>query len=173
MDKVYEGTYEDVIQSGDHLYIRSKKDKVCILPYTLDSKNLIDKIGIIEDWNDIEEEEYQTLLNDYIKTDDETDLVAANRILFDIIGTNVSDASRWMYLGTVYNSINSESPLKLYAVNITDMNIRSNEDVNDQDERRKFEMLDSSEVLQSDDLLFLGSFLRLFSYFYTTSLNNS
>lgn len=172
MDKVYEGKYEDVIQFEDHLYIHSKKDKVCVLPYTLSTENLLDKIGILNKWNGLEEEEYQTLIHDYIKEDDETDLVAANRVLFDIIGNNVKEASRWMYLGDVYNGVNSESPLKLYAVNISDVHIQANEGVNKQEERQDFELLEIKRVLQSDDLLFLGSFLRLFSYFYTTSINN-
>lgn len=169
---VYKGQYEDVVETPDeHLYIRSKKDRICVLPYTTNSKNLLDKIGVIKKWNDIENEEYVTLIHDYMNRDDNTNLVGANRILFSVIGRNVEEAHRWMYLGTLYNSTTSGSPLKIYSVNITDIPIAENEQVENKQEQKKFKMLDTYQVLQTDDLLFLGSFLRLFSYFYTTNLN--
>lgn len=169
---VYSKKYEDVIENQEHLFIKSKKDRICVLPYTIDSKNLIDKIGVTHRWNDIENEEYVTIIHDYMNTDDNTNLVGANRILFSVIGTNVEDASRWMFLGTVYNSTSSESPLKLYAVNISDVELKENKEVENQSEKKKFDLLETYQVLQSDDLLFLGAFLRLFSYFYITNLNN-
>ena len=52
----------------------------------------------------------------------------ANRILFEIIGTNVTDAMLWMYLGTVSSTLLSDSPIKLYACDITNVEIRENEE---------------------------------------------
>lgn len=167
---VLEGDFEDVIQIEDHFYLVSKKDKIAVLPYTISSQGLLDKIGVIEDWNLIEEEKDLTLLNDYISTDDETDLVAANRVLFEIIGTNVKDAMMWMYLGSVYSSMLSDSPIKLYAVDITNTPIKADEEVEEDEERKKFKLLDSSRVIQTDDMLFLAGYLRLFNYFYVNSL---
>ena len=126
---ILEGEFEDIIEIDNHYYLQTKKDKIAVLPYTIDSRGLLDKIGIVEDWNYIENEKVLTLINDYISTDDDTDLVAANRILFNIIGTNVPDALDWMYLGSIYNNMSSDSTIKLYAVDITDTHIKALEEV--------------------------------------------
>lgn len=168
---ILEGSFEDVIQLNDHYYLVDKKDKICVLPYTISTNGLLDRIGVIEDWNYIEEERVLTLINDYISADDSTDLVAANRILFEIIGTNVKGADLWMYLGSLYNNMTSDSPIKIYAVDITDVEIKADEDVEEEQERKRFKMLDSSKVIQTDDVLFLAAYLRLFNYFYVNSLN--
>jgi hypothetical protein len=167
------GDYEDIISIDDHYYLVDKRDKMVVLPYTLDSRALLDKIGVIEDWNYLEEESVITIMSDYISSDDETDLVCANRILFDVIGTNVTSAEKWMYLGSVYSNLTSESPIKIYAVNITEVKIKEDEEVNAEKTAKKFKMMDSSKVLQSDEVLFLASFLRLFANFYVTSLSNN
>ena len=167
---ILEGDFEDVIELKDHYYLVDKKDRICVLPYTISSEGLLDKIGVIKSWNYLEEKETLTLMTDYLNTDDSTDLVCANRILFEIIGSNVDEAVNWMFLGNIHNSIGSESPIKIYAVDISETEIKTMEDVEEEEERKKFKMLDSSKVIQSDDMIFLASYLRLFNYFYINSL---
>lgn len=169
---IMEGDFEDVIQIDNHYYLSYKKDRIAVLPYTIDSRGLLDNIGIMEDWNYVENERVLTLINDYISTDDVTDLVGANRILFEIIGTNIEDALNWMYLGSIYNNMTSDSTIKLYAVDITNVQIKANESVEDGEERKKFKMMATEAVLQTDDMLFLASFLRLLNYFYISSLSD-
>ena len=169
---IHEGEYEDVYEMDDHFYLSFKKDRVVVLPYTIDSKGLLDKIGIVEDWNKVENEKVLTLISDYISTDDSTDMVAANRVLFDVIGTNMRDALDWMYLGSLYNKMSTDSTVKLYAVDITDAEIKNQEAMLEDGQDRKFRMLSSERVLQTDDMLFLASFLRLFNYFYVSSLSD-
>ena len=170
---VLEGPFEDVIQLSEHYYLVDKKDKICVLPYTISVNGLLDRLGVMEDWNYIEEERVLTLINDYISADDTTDLVAANRVLFEIIGTNITDADLWMYLGSLYNNMSSDSPIKIYAVNISETEIKADEEVKEEQQRKKFKMLDSSKVIQTDDILFLAAYLRLFNYFYVNSLNKT
>ncbi len=167
---VLEGDFESIIEIEDHYYLISKKDRVAVLPYTIDSRGLLDKIGVTEDWNYISGENDMTLITDYVSTDDETDLVAANRILYEIIGTNVTDAMLWMYLGTVSCSLLSDSPIKLYSCDISQVQIKQDEKVEEEVERKKFKLLDSSRVLQSDDMLFLAAYIRVFNYFYINSI---
>lgn len=168
---VLNGSFEQVIEIDKHYYLINKKDRVCVIPYTM-SGNLLDKLGVVEDFNYIEEEKVLSILNDYLNEDDETDLVAANRVLFEIIGTNVKDASKWMYLGSLFNTLSSDSLIKIYAVDITDVEIKEFESVENENQRKKFKLLDSSKVIQSDDMLMLASFFRLFNYFYKKSLIN-
>jgi hypothetical protein len=165
-----EGDHEDIIELNDHYYIVSKKDMICVLPYTISSKGLLDEIGVVKDWNYIEEKETHTLINGYVTTDDTTGLVAANRILYDVIGRNIKDANDWMYLGQLHNNLTSDSPIKVYAVNISNVNIKMEEDVEDKENRKNFIMMSSNEVIQSDDMLFLAGYTRLFNFFYINSL---
>lgn len=164
---VLSNDFQEVIEWNDHYYIKSKFDRACVLPYTI-SDGLLDKIGVVELWNEEEKETTLTLLTDYFSKDDETNLVGANRILYSITGVNITDASRWMYLGSLFNSLSSDSPIKVYAVNVTDITIEEN--VLDIETRRNFKFLDSAKVTQTDDILFLGSFNRLFNFFYTNSI---
>jgi hypothetical protein len=164
---VLRGDFEDVIEFENHYYIQSKKDRVCVLPYTI-NEGLLDKIGVVEIWNDEEREKSLTLITDYLNADDETNLVGANRVFYSITGVNLTDASRWMYLGSLFNSLNSDSPIRVYCVNVTDIEIK--EYVLDVETKKSFKFLDSARVTQTDDLLFLGAFNRLFNFFYTNSL---
>ena len=168
---VKEGKFEDVIEIDEHYYLVSKKHQVAVLPYTIDTKGLLDKIGVIKDYNFIFEDYDYTLIHGYISQDDGTDLVAANRLLYEVIGTNVTSADEWMYLGSLYNNLTSDSGIVLYAVDVTNVQIRKTEEVEENQDEVKFNFLDSSRVIATDDTLFLASFLRLFNYFYIQSIS--
>ena len=155
---VLDGEFEEVLNIKGHYYLRSKKDQVCVLPYTISSDGLLDKMGVVEVWNEVERKNTQTLLKDYLTEDDGTNLVGANRVLYEISGTNLTDASRWMYLGTLVNTLVSDSPIRVYAVDVSGVEIKAEENVINEESRNKFRMIDSSSVVQSDDLLFLGAF---------------
>jgi len=170
---VLEGDFEDIVEIEKHYYLIDKKDKICVLPYTISTNGLLDKIGVIKDWNYIEEEKVLTLLNDYIFDNDATDLVAANRILFEVLGTNVSSADQWCYLGNLYSNMMSDSPIKVYAVDISETEIKTQETVEEEEKRKMFQLMDTAKVIQTDDMLFLAAYLRLFNYFYIKSLNKN
>lgn len=170
---VLENEYQKLIEVDNHFNLISKYDRICVLPYTINNvQGLLDKIGIILDKNVVTGNVEYALIVDYLKTDDPTNLLAANRILFDIIGTNVTSAINWMYLGNIFNSLSSDSPIKLYAVDVSDIQMKTEENIENEEERKKFKFLDTSRVLQTDDMLFLSAYTRLFQYFYINSLDN-
>lgn len=166
-----EGKFEDVVEIQEHYYLVSKKHRVTILPYTINSKGLLDKIGVIKDYNYVFEEYDYTLLNGYINQDDGTNLVAANRVLYEAIGLNAPNADDWMYLGGLYNNLTSDSAIDLYCVDLTDKEVKETEEVEENIQKVKFKMIDSSYVITSDDTLLLASYLRLFNFFYINSLD--
>ncbi len=165
---IIQGEYEDVLEIDGHYYLQDKKDKVAVIPYTISSEGLIDKIGVVQDWNYIEEEEVLTLLNNYVSSDDSTDLVAANRILFETTKINVKSAKDWMYLGAVYSNLTSDSPIKLYAVDISSLKIQEEAEAI---EKKKFRLMNASSVIRTDEILFLAAYFRLFNVFYVKSLS--
>jgi hypothetical protein len=168
---VFNGKFEDVITINDHLYLVFKKHRIAIIPYIISDVNLLEKIGVIKDFN-FENENYEyTLITGYPTTDDATDLVTANRILFSIIGFNIEDASKWIYLGKLYNNLTSDSPITLYGVNISGLNLDQNQEAEDNQKRIKFQMLTPERVVNSSESTFLSSYLRLFQYFYSSAQN--
>jgi hypothetical protein len=160
---VLTGPFEDVVEKNKHLYIVHKLDTIYVIPYTIASNGILDKIGVIK------EDNLYKLPSGYITTDDGTNLVAANRILFDIIQSNVKDADNWMYLGKLENI--SGGSIILYAANIGDVPVKPSTESEDKEQASKFEMIRSNEVTSSDDALFLAAYLRLFNYFYVNSLS--
>jgi hypothetical protein len=167
---VLSGIYEDVVELQGHYTLISKKHRVTVLPYSIDTKGLLDKVGVIKDYNYVFEEYDYSLINGYINADDGTNLVAANRILYEVIGLNITKADDWMYLGNLYNNLTSDSGIDLYCVNLTDKSVKETEEV--EENKVKFKMIDSSMVVTSDDTLLLAGFLRLFNYFYVNSLQS-
>ena len=161
---VLTGPFEDVIEKNKHLYIVHKLDTICVIPYTIAGNGILDNVGVIK------EDNLYKLLTGYVTADDGTNLVAANRILFDVIQSNVKGADNWMYLGKLENI--SGGDITLYAVNIGDVTVKPTPDSEDQEQASKFEMIRANEVVSSDDALFLAAYLRLFNYFYVNSLKS-
>ena len=166
---VLKGPYEDVISENNHFHIVHKVDKICVLPYTISEKGLLNQIGVIKEIDVLKEKENYVLINGYVSQDDPTNLVCANRLLFEIIGSNITQADSWMYLGKINNTISSNGII-IYCVNLTDVDIVESEEVEESKEAAKFDMIDANKVIVSDDALFLAGYMRLFNYFYVNSL---
>jgi len=166
---VLKGKYEDVIFENDHYYVVHKIDKICVLPYTISDKGLLDTIGVIKEVDPLQEKENYVLINGYISQDDPTNLVCANRLLFEIIGSNVKTADSWMYLGQINNTLSSNG-LRVYCVNLSEVDINEADEVEETKKATKFEMVKANKILVSDDALFLAAYMRLFNYFYVNSL---
>jgi hypothetical protein len=164
------GKYEDVVEVNDHLYIINKKQRLCVIPYTISQQGLLDLLGVTQSKNTLTDRNDYTLINGYISEDDGTDLVAANRVVYETTGSNVTKADNWMYLGSLYNKMTSDSEVKLYAVNFTDVNVVEDKEVEENKKEKKFKMLESNKVVTTDDSLLLASYLRLLNYFYINSL---
>lgn len=170
---VLEGQWEDVISVDDHYFLISKKHRVAVLAYTIDTRGLLDRVGVVKDYNYVSEDYDYTLPHGYISQDDGTNLVAANRVLYEIIGLNITNADDWMYLGSLYNNLTSDSPVDLYCVDLTQKEIKETEEVTADMNKAKFKMIDASFVITSDDSLLLAAYMRLFNYFYVNSLSNN
>lgn len=166
---VAENELQTVKTKNERFVIENKKDIICVLPYTLDEGGLLDTIGILEVKEPDEKISINTILKGLLSSDDGTNLVGANRILYEVTGMNFDDASRWMYLGRLFVSLYSDSPLYLYAVDVS--NIKMEENVENEEKRKLFKFINASEVAQSDDMIFLSSFLRLFNFFYTKAMD--
>ena len=166
---VLNGAFEVIIKENNHLYVVHKLDKICVLPYIISTEGILDKIGVIKELNILKEKNNYTLINGYISQDDPTNLVTANKILYEIIGSNVTNADDWEYLGIISNVLIGGNVI-IYGVNISNININQSEEIEKVKKIKGFELLPANKVVSSDDALFLASYMRLFNHFYVNSL---
>jgi len=167
---LYSNDIEDVIDYNGRFYIVNKKQNIYVIPYTLD-KGMLDKIGIINSTNLIYSNLEYSLINGIINIDDETDLVTANRLLFDLTNVNVSNANNWMYLGKIKTSLIDNIGSSLYCVNITNLNLSIPTKLDKANKEIQFKLVNSNDIIATDNCLLLASYLRLFQFFYINSLN--
>lgn len=161
--------YEDIIERDGRFLVRRKMDVVGVIPYTI-KNSLLEKIGVIKflDKN-LSHLEYR-LMSGEVNNDDGTNLVTANRILFENVSTNVADAKLWMYLGRIRDGMLDVNGISLYCVNVSAIKLNDSVELN-KDKRIKFELVDSNDIISSDDSVLLASHLRLFQFLYINSLN--
>jgi len=161
---IIESELEKVIEQNEHYFVVNKREIICVLPYTI-RNGLLDNIGVIQKINEETEEEIKTLITGYLTKDDYTNLSGANRLLKDIVFLEIQEAERWIYLGELSMNQFSKSSFKIYGVDITGLEATHKEISN-------FELVELTKVTQSNDILFLSSYIRLFNYFYIKSLKH-
>jgi hypothetical protein len=163
-------TIEDVIEYNGHFYVVNKHQKICVMPYTLE-KGMLNKIGVLKYVSSLSSNLEYSLINGIVTIDDETDLVAANRIMFELTNTNAANANIWMYLGKIKTSVIDDLGISLYCVNITDLNLSTPSKLDRQIKETQFKLINSNDIIATDDSILLSSYLRLFQFFYINSLN--
>jgi hypothetical protein len=130
----------------------------------------LDQLGVTQSKNLLTDRTDYTLVNGYLTEDDGTDLVGANRLMYELLGSNITKAENWMYLGSLYNKMTSDTEIKLYAVNVTDVTIVDDKEVEENKKEKRFKMIDVNKIVATDDSLLLASYLRLLNFFYVNSL---
>ena len=63
---VLDGEFEDVFERDGHYYLKSKKDRICVLPYTISNDGLLDNIGAVEISN--KEQNKKIIWPDWLKS---------------------------------------------------------------------------------------------------------
>jgi len=167
---LYSNNLEDVVDYNGKLFVLNKKQKLCVMPYTL-KNGMLDKIGVLKYTTPYLSNLEYSLINGIVSSDDDTNLVSANRILFEFINTNASSANIWMYLGKIKSNILDNLGILLYCVNVTDLNIDVPSKLDKSIKEFDFKLINSNDIIATDDSVLLSSYLRLFQFFYINSLN--
>ena len=167
---LHSNEFEDVVEFNEKFYVVNKKQKLCVIPYTL-NKGLLDKIGVVKYNTAFSSNLQYSLMSGIVNIDDDTDLVAANRILFEHTSTNAVNANIWMYLGKLKTNIIDDLGISLYCVNITGIDISLPNKLDKVSSESNFKLINSNDIISTDDSILLSSYLRLFQFFYINSLN--
>ena len=116
---ILESEFFKIIEKSGQIKINNNYTTVSVLPYTI-SNGVLDAIGVVKYENFCDNTKLATYLTSYRNASDSSCMITANRVLHECIGINITDASKWMFLGDIYNNI-SGTPIKLYCVDVTDL----------------------------------------------------
>lgn len=161
--------FEEIVERDGRYFVKRKMDVVCVIPYTIE-KGMLEKVGVIK----FSEKAFShlpiTLMSGEVNEDDGTNLVTANRILFENVATNVANANLWMYLGKIRDGLMDENGMSVYCVNVSDVKLNKPNELKRAD-KGEFALVGSNEIIATDDSVLLAAYLRLFQFFYINSLN--
>ena len=177
MKVLAETEYFDFVQFAGKSGLHIKIPSVAVLPYTVDENRIVDKLGILKEYNQLRESSYaDTLITGSIEVSDEDTLATAIRELLEEGGFDMKGDSleKWTYLGGFHDSKDSDRVIPTFAVDVTGKEQQPViGDGTPQEQKSKLEMVEVNQALQSNELLVLGSFLRLFNVMYQKSFKNA
>lgn len=134
-----------------------KVENVAIIPYTLDSANIINGIGIVSNLNPFKNGGLSILTDSECDSDDNS-LDTAIRCLYDKTGYKVTDDSKWIYLKELHVSDMMSSGYTCYAVNITELKTEANENslIN------SFKVVPVNKIISSSNGLAISLLIKLY-----------
>lgn len=166
----------DIVDVEGHVGMKLKTMSVAVMPFTIDDNGMIDKIGLLKEYNPFREGDFShTLITGTIDYEDDSLLYTAKRELKEEGGYEVSDNDnkRWIYLGNFFPYKDSDRQVPTFAVDVTGIEPKEPQtDGTKKEELSKLEMIPSNNIMITEEMLPLSAFLRLFNYFYQKTIGN-
>jgi 8-oxo-dGTP pyrophosphatase MutT (NUDIX family) len=166
----------DIVDVEGHVGMKLKTMSVAVMPFTIDDNGMIDKIGLLKEYNPFREGDFShTLITGTIDYEDDSLLYTAKRELKEEGGYEVPDNEnlRWIYLGNFFPYKDSDRQVPTFAVDVTGVEPKEPQtDGTKKEELSKLEMIPSNNIMITEEMLPLSAFLRLFNYFYQKTIGN-
>jgi 8-oxo-dGTP pyrophosphatase MutT (NUDIX family) len=171
-DKVlYENEWYSLVKRNTRTGIVHKYMSVAVLPFTTDSSGMIDKIGLLKEYNPFREDNYSmTLITGTVEGGDNDLIDTVVREMMEEGGFKVSkdDVDRFHYLGSQYLSKDDDKLLPVFAVKVNGIEqTEASGDGSEKEEKSELEMVDVKVIMETQESLALGAFLKLFQLFYS------
>jgi 8-oxo-dGTP pyrophosphatase MutT (NUDIX family) len=171
-DKVlYENEWYSLVKRDTRTGIAHKYMSVAILPFTTDETGMIEKIGLLEEFNPFREDNFSmTLITGTVEGGDNDLLDTVVREMLEEGGFKVSkdDSDRFHYLGSQYLSKDDDKLLPVFAVKVNDVEQGvAVGDGSEKEEKSELRMVDVAKIVETQESLALGAFLKLFQLFYS------
>jgi 8-oxo-dGTP pyrophosphatase MutT (NUDIX family) len=165
--------FEIVTKDGFHA-IKNKNSSVAVLLYTLDENELLDKIGVIIEKNPhFPEGSYTGMVMGTVESDDPSLLSRAKQEVLEEAGFEVSDKTRWDFLGEIYTSKIFPESIYCYCVDITGLSGSTPKgDGSSAEQGIQFVLLPLNKATKIPDSILQSSFFKLFSKLYKNQLAN-
>jgi 8-oxo-dGTP pyrophosphatase MutT (NUDIX family) len=166
----------DIVDVEGHVGMKLKTVSVAVMPFTIDDNGMIDKIGLLKEYNPFREGDFShTLITGTIDYEDDSLLYTAKRELKEESGYEVpnNENLRWIYLGNFFPYKDSDRQVPTFAVDVTGIEPKEPQtDGTKKEELSKLEMIPSNNIMITEEMLPLSAFLRLFNYFYQKTIGN-
>jgi 8-oxo-dGTP pyrophosphatase MutT (NUDIX family) len=166
----------DIVDVEGHVGMKLKTMSVAVMPFTIDDNGMIDKIGLLKEYNPFREGDFShTLITGTIDYEDDSLLYTAKRELKEESGYEVpnNENLRWIYLGNFFPYKDSDRQVPTFAVDVTGIEPKEPQtDGTKKEELSKLEMIPSNNIMITEEMLPLSAFLRLFNYFYQKTIGN-
>lgn len=155
-----------LVECGDLVGIKPLFTNVVVMPFTSDSEGLPLTIGILKEPNPFREGGHNISLVTGTTDDEDGDLLStAKRELLEETGLDVSDNSKWYYLGSVTSSkfVDHEQPC--FAVDVTGVERKTPKtDGSEMEQNSEFGFIIANDAVKAKDIFIPGLFLKLFKY---------
>lgn len=163
--------FEIVNKDGFHA-IKNENSTVAVLLYTLDDNDLLDKVGVVIEKNPhFSEGSYTGIILGTVESDDPSLLSRAKAEAREESGYEVSESSRWDFLGEIYTSKLFPQSIYCYCADVTGLKASAPEgDGSDQEKGINFVMLPLNRAQQIPDSILQTCFFKLFSKLYKNQL---
>jgi 8-oxo-dGTP pyrophosphatase MutT (NUDIX family) len=163
------------VEINDRLFIRQINPSVIIMPYTINSDNMPDQIGIISEILDQRPGGISmTLITGTPDDKDSNIFQTAIRELKEESGFLVEDIKRWNFLGTLYTSKMVVNSNPCFSVNITGLVAEEKTTDGSQSEKdSKFDLIDVEEALDLEDSLVSTLFLKTFKNVFIKKIKDN
>lgn len=164
----------DVIEIDGKVGVRSTVESVIILPFITDDQGLPLMLGVLKERNPFREGGYSVTLISGTSEDEDPDFLAtAKRELKEESGFDVSDSSKWAFLGTVTASKMVDAEHPCFAVDVTGVERgEATTDGSEQEKLSEFIFIPANDVVKAKDVFVPALFLKLFKFVVGMDLYN-
>lgn len=153
--------------------VRFDNPGVAVIAYSFDDNGVLSNIGVVREKNPHFEAGYcENIVLGTVENSDTSLLKRAATELLEEGGFEITDMSKWSYLGEIYCSKVSPDPLHLFAVDVTGAKgIKPEGD--GKEVIYSFEMTPIQKALEIKDSILLAAFFKLFMQIYKKEFKTS
>lgn len=168
---LYETDWYSLVTRDTRTGIVHKYMSVAVLPFTTDESGMIDKIGLLNEYNPFREDDFSmTLITGTVEGSDNDLLDTVSRELLEEGGFTLSreNTDKFHYLGSLYLSKDDDKLYPTFAVKVN--GLEKTDAIGDgsaKEEKSTLKMVDVQDITLTQESLALAAFFKLFQLFYS------
>jgi len=168
---LYENEWYSLVTRNTRTGLVHKYMSVAILPFTTDESGMIDKIGLLNEYNPFREDDFSmTLITGTVEGSDADLLDTVSRELLEEGGFTLTreNTDKFYYLGSLYLSKDDDKLLPTFAVKVNGLEqAEAIGDGSEKEEKSILKMVDVQDITSTQESLALAAFFKLFQLFYS------
>ena len=154
-----------IVEKEGNSIVKFDNPSVAIICYDEDQSGVISTIGVVKETNSLFSEGFsESLVMGMIEDNDGSLLERAMLLLKKEASFEITDVTKWSYLGEMHLSKISPDSIYLFSVNVSG----STPQVSSEDEKTTaFSMIPAQDIMKIGDAVLLASFFKLFMNVYS------